>query len=706
MMKNYYNRASRQTRKIYIISLFLFAAAVSIYFFPSQGKFKFEYQKGTPWQHDDLIAPFDFAIYKTDADLKASRDSIMKNFKPYFKLETDIGPAELSKFMLEYHTRFRDASVVVHKLYPRTPLPDTLYGYIREVSKDIISLIYKKGVVDYSEVNMEIQKGKTLVVIRDNVAENRDVEEVFTQKVAYGYINKKLRKDFPKDPHLVALVENLKLYDFIVQNLIYDEETSLKVRDEQMNNIPATRGMVQSGDRIISRGDLVHDEKFLILESLKKEYEATFGSRIYTRYLFAGQVLVVLLAFTILYMFLFNFRREILESFQKTSFILMMVLIMVVTASVVVKFNQVSLYLIPFVALPIIIHAFYDSRLAFYIHIVTIMLIGFLAPNSFEFVFIQFLAGAISIFSLTQMHRRGQLFEAVGFIMLTYVLTYTALAIMQEGDILKINYYQFLWFVGNGLLLLICYPLIFIFEKLFGFLSDVSLIELSDTNHPALRELAEKAPGTFHHVIQVANLAEAASRKIGGNPLLTRVGALYHDIGKTGAPGFFIENQGGNKNAHEGISYEKSAEMIIQHVHHGMELARKYKLPKPISDFIVTHHGTGLVKYFYTKSANENQGLLPDIAKYSYPGPAPFTKETAVLMMADAVEASSRTLKEFSETAITELVDRIIESQIQDKQFEEADITFKDIHEVKQVFIQKLMNMYHARIEYPVMKKY
>jgi putative nucleotidyltransferase with HDIG domain len=705
MMSNYYERSSPVKQNIVIVMLFVLASVLTISFFPTQGKFKYEYQKGTPWQHNDLMAPFDFAIYKSESELKANRDSLQENFKLYFNFNAEIGSEKLTQFINDYDIRFSNSLVEVHKLYPKMQLPDTLHRFVLGVSKDIISFIYDKGVVDFSEGKEEPSKSGNLVVVKNKLAENRDVEEVFTQKKAYEFINKRLKIDFATSPHLAALIENLKLYDYISQNLTYDEETTLKVKEEMIKALPTQRGMIHSGELIISRGDLVHDEKFLVLESFKKEYQTMLGSSIYLKWLYLGQIIVVLLAFAILYLFLYQFRREILGSLQKTLFILMMVLIMVVASSVVVKFNQISIYMIPFVALPIIIHSFYDSRLAFFIHMVTIMLIGFLAPNSFEFIFLQFLVGAVSIFSLAQMHRRGQLFAAVGFIVLTYIIGYTALGIMQEGDPFKINPYHYLWFVTNGLLLLICYPLIFIFEKIFGFISDVTLIELSDTNHPALRDLAEKAPGTFHHVIQVANLAEAASRKIGANPLLTRVGALYHDIGKTGAPGFFIENQVG-KSAHDGLNYEKSAEMIIQHVHYGMELARKYKLPKVISDFIVTHHGTGLVKFFYTKYSNENEGVVPDISKFSYPGPAPFTKETAVLMMADAVEASSRSLKEYSESTISELVERIINHQIEDNQFEEAEITFKDIYQVKLVFKQKLMNMYHTRIEYPDMKKH
>jgi putative nucleotidyltransferase with HDIG domain len=403
-------------------------------------------------------------------------------------------------------------------------------------------------------------------------------------------------------------------------------------------------------------------------------------------------------------MFLLSFRREILVNYQKLSFIVLVVVLMVSIMSIVTRFNIGNVYMVPFVALPIIVQAFYDGRLAFFIHMVTITLCGLLAPNGFEFILLQFIAGAISMFSLSKVDKRGKLFTAVLLIIMSYIITYTSLALLQEGSFKQINYYTYLWFALNGLFLLVCYPLIFVIEKAFGFLSDVTLLELSDTNHPLLRELAEKAPGTFQHVMQVANLAEDAIRKINGNALLMRVGALYHDIGKTNAPQYFIENQSG-KNPHDALGYEQSAGIIIDHVHYGVALAKKYKLPQPIIDFITTHHGTGLVKYFYTKYMNDNDNRVPDLSRFTYPGPSPFTKETAVLMMADAVEASSRALKEYSYKTIDELVERIIDAKMKDGQFNDADITFREISIIKEAFKQKLVNIYHSRIEYPELIK-
>ncbi len=701
-MTSFVKRIKRNSKRIYVALLFLAASAITVYFLPTQGKFRFEYQKGTPWQHEDLIAPFDFAIYKSDVEIKVERDSVLKKFRPYFAIDQEVVIEELSKFKDNYNARYLEALSRANIQLKQQP--DSLRENVYKYCFDLLNFIYEKGVVDFTDILDQTKNGSTVVILKDNVATNREVDEIFTQKIAYGYINKKLSDESLASPLLSAVVENLRLYDFVAQNLFYDDKTSIQVKNKLINNISLTRGMIQIGERIISRGDLVHTENFRVLESLRKEYESVLGTSSGIYWIFLGQIVLILIVFMVLFLFLYHFRPEILDSVTKSLFILLLILIVIIVTSLVIQYSELSIYLVPFVAVTIIIHAFYDARLAFFIHMVTIMIAGFLAPNSFEFIFLQYVAGAISIFSLSQLYRRGQLFYAVGLIVLSYSVAYTALAIIQEGGFVIDNPYYYAYFAINGLLLLASYPLIFLFEKIFGFLSDATLLELSDTNHPALRELAEKAPGTFQHVIQVANLAEEAIRKIGGNPLLMRVGALYHDIGKTGAPAFFIENQSG-RSPHEGLPYEKSAETIIQHVIYGLELAKKYKLPKLVADFIPTHHGTGLVKYFYTKYVNENGEKDTNLAKFSYPGPAPFSKETAVLMMADSIEAASRTLKEYNETTIDSLVEGIINSQMDNNQFLEADITFKDVFMVKEVFKQKLLNIYHARIEYPTMNK-
>ncbi len=697
-------KLKQYSKTIYLSVLFLAASAIAVLSFPLQGKFKYEYKKGTPWQHETLIAPFNFPIYKTEVEIKTERDSVLKNFVPYFQYDKMVESNYLAQYLREFDARYAESVSVVQEKYPGRHINDTLKAYVKNKGSVILHIIYEKGVAEHGELVESVGDKNAVVIVDDNIVHRRSVDEIFTQKIAYTYIRKYLNKRYADQPWLRDLIENLKLYDYVDDNITFDASLTDKQKQELLEQISGTEGMVQSGELIISLGEVVNNDDFKVLESLRKEYESFLGTSKSTKWLFVGQILLVLISFGLLYLFLHNFRREILDSYLKSLFILLMVVIMVIATSLTIAFGTINLYIVPFVALPIIIQAFYDARLAFFIHLVTVVLCGFYAPNGFEFVFLNVVAGAVAVFSLAQIYKRGQLFIAIAWIFLAYSLSYTALALMQEGTLSEINTQNYIWFAINGGLLLAVYPLIFVFEKLFGFLSEVTLMELSDTNHPALRQLAEKAPGTFQHVMQVANLAEEVGRKIGANPLLIRVGALYHDIGKTGAPSFFIENQSG-KSPHDDLPYDKSAEMIIQHVYHGMELAKKYKLPQPIVDFIVTHHGTGIVKYFYTKYANEHEGKVPDISKFSYPGPSPFTKETAVLMMADAVEAASRTLKEYNEDSIGALVNRIVDGQIEDNQFADAEITYKEVTIAKAVFVEKLMNIYHARIEYPDLKQ-
>ncbi len=698
------SKIKKNSRVIYLSLLFVASCTIAIFSFPLQGKFKYEYQKGAPWQHETLIAPFNFPIYKTELELKNERDSLLSNFSPYFKYEKKVAEANIARFKNEYSTNFEAALKIVRTEYNGIRRRDTLKAFCENKSIEILNFIYGKGVVDYNDLLANAGSNPTIMVMFDNIAKISNVDEVFTQKLAYKYISSFLSEKYPEQPFLVALIENLKLYNYVEKNLIFDQSITLRFQNQLIAQISQTEGMIQAGELIVSMGQLIKNDNYKVLESLRKEYESFLGSDTNNRWIFTGQVLLVIICFGTLFLFMYNFRKVILDSFLKSLFVFMMVILMVISTSIVSRLGNISLYVIPFAAVPIIIHAFYDARLAFFIHLITVVLCGFWAPNGFEFVFLNVVAGAVAIFTLAQMYRRGQLFLTVGLIVLSYSLSYFAVALMQEGDLSKINVNNFMWFAANGALLLVSYPFIFVFEKIFGFLSEVTLLELSDTNHPALRALAEKAPGTFQHVMQVANLAEEVARRIGANPLLTRVGTLYHDIGKTGAPSFFVENQSG-VNPHDGITYDKSAEMIIQHVHHGVALARKYKLPQPIVDFIVTHHGKGVVKYFYTKYANENNGVVPDISKFSYPGPSPFTKETAILMMADAIEAASRTLKEYNEETIGNLVEKIVAAQIADNQFADADITYRDVTIAKEVFKEKIMRIYHSRIEYPDLKE-
>nr|WP_320120729.1 HDIG domain-containing metalloprotein [uncultured Marinifilum sp.] len=415
----------------------------------------------------------------------------------------------------------------------------------------------------------------------------------------------------------------------------------------------------------------------------------------------AGQSLLVISCIVLLFLYLRNFRRKILHDNKKLLFLFLLVLMFVAITTLVLKFPKINIYIVPFALITIVVRTLMDSRTALFVFIVTVLITGFLAPNGFEFVFLQMSAGIMAIYSLPRLERRGQLVLTGIITFITYSIVYFAFAITQISHISEINLLNFMWFAINGLLLTFSYSLIYIFEKLFGFLSDVTLIELSNQNHPLLRELTKQSPGTFQHSLQVANLAEAAINHIGGNPLLVRTGALYHDIGKMKHPIYFIENQLSNSNPHDSLEFDKSAQIITDHVKYGVKIAKKYKLPQKIIDFIETHHGSGKVMYFYTSFKNKYPDKEIDEEKFKYPGPDPFSKETAVLMMADGIEAASRSLKVKSPESIRELIDNIIDKQVREHRFANADITFKNINEIKDIFTNALINVYHARIEYP-----
>ncbi|NOZ45680.1 MAG: HDIG domain-containing protein [Chlorobi bacterium] len=709
-MKQFFRKIGDIIGKTYRTLLFILTAIIIVYFFPTEGKFRYEFQKGKPWMHADLIAPFDFAIRKTEPEIKAEKDSILKQYKPYFKIDDQVSINQLNQLNLDFSDKWANYIKSNARNKGKENIKIANADYRKNINflfaKNLLEFIYKKGVIELpDELKLDEKQNPIIVKINNNVANEVELSGVFSQKTAYQYILQKIdesRYDITGGDKLdYGFLKAMKIDNYIYPNLFYYEETSLKAQQRLLENISTTRGMIQKGERIISKGDVVNYEKFRILTSLKQEFETTLGTTANYYWILTGQLLFVAVSILVLFLFLYNFRREILQDSLKTTFIIVLFLITILAAILGLKINTLSLYLIPFAILPIIIRTFYDARLALFIHMVAILIIGFLAPNGFEFVFIQFITGIVAIFTLINIHRRGQLFLAAGLVFLSYVAVYFGMAIMHEGDIYKIEYTKFALFAGNSLLLLSSYPMIWLFEKLFGFLSDVTLMELSDTNQPLLRELAEKAPGTFQHCMQVAGLAEEATRKIGGNPMLIRTGALYHDIGKMHNPEYFIENQGHGKNPHDAIEFDESAKIIIGHVEKGIEKAKRKNLPAPIIDFIRTHHGTTKVQFFYRSFINKFPEKDVDIEKFTYPGPTPFSKETAVLMMADSVEAASRSLKELTEENLDNLVDKIIEYQIRENQMAEADLTFKDVSDVKRIFKAKLKNIYHARIEYP-----
>ena len=687
--------------KKYLYHLILFIASIIIVvaISPREGKFRYEYQKGKPWLGSSLIAPRDFPVLKPETEINRERDSILNSFSPYFRLDSQVEKDEIAgfdKYLNELLVKFESD---VHRLDP--------LGFVsvkRELNS-ILAEIYQRGVLESVESVFAERTPDEVTVVTGKLAEKRQFNSIFNQKSAYQFAEDKKseyagKRTSGSAKYLGDFITRVAMYDFIKPNLFYDAATSSAIKNRMIEEISLNRGLVQEGELIISRGQIVDDNKFLILESLRSEYEKRLGKNDRWFIIF-GRFILVTACYLALYLFMYNFRFDVLSSTHKTFFIILIILLFLILTRIVVHFPGNVIYLIPFAIIPILVRTFYDSRLALFVYLIAIMLAGFIVPNSFEFVFLSYIGGVIVIFSLTNVYRRAKLFFAVFMVFLSYSVVYLGIGLMQEGNLSALNWRNYMWFAGNGVFLLLSYPLIFVFEKTFRFLSDATLFELADTNQPLLRKLAEEAPGSFQHSLQVANLAGEAARKIGANSLLAMTGALYHDIGKTSSPEYFVENQDHGFNPHDQLDPLQSASIIINHVKNGADLARKFNLPSPIIDFILTHHGTGVAYFFYKKFLDRNPQKTNLENEFTYPGPKPSTRETAIVMMADAVEAASRTLSAYSEENISELVERIIYIQEQDRQYADTPLTFRDITDIKSVFVKRLSNIYHARISYP-----
>jgi len=702
------------SRLIVILFFFVITSIIIIYLLPHEGKFMFEYQKGGFWKHESLTAPFNFPVNKTKAEIDHESDSVLREFKPIFVFDSKIGNQRLQELDEDFNARWIEYSMSLYKIPSRNEyMTNRKYTMNRQLETDyrnylasLLLEIYNKGIIDISPLQENGQlKYKEVTVVKGNVAENFPVSYLFTPKTAYEYATTRLKNSIPKKNSLPVhkydqFFLDFQLNNYLSINITYDEERSTKVHQGLLESISSTRGLIQEGQGIISRGESITDEKFMILESLRQEYEKNLGSMA-RQLVIIGKFILVFASLMVIFLFLRSFRREVLESYRRVLFILLTIVLMVLVASTTLKFNLVSIYLLPFAILPIILKTFYDSRLALFIHIITILLVGFFAPNSFEFVFLNVVAGMVAIISLTNVYRRSKLVVTSLYVIVAYSVIYLGIALVQEGNLASIEWKYFRLFGVNGILVMISYPLIFLFEKTFGFMSDATLMELSDTNQPLLRKLAEVAPGTFQHSLQVANLAEDAVFQVGGNPLLVRAGALYHDIGKMEEPLYYIENQTSSINPHDNLEFEQSARIIIDHVRKGVDLAKKNNLPEAIIDFIRTHHGTTTVQYFYRSYLRKYPEADVDVRKFSYPGPRPGSRETAIVMMADSVEAASRSLKEITDNTLDKLVDSIIGNQMTEEQYNDAQITFKEITTIREVFKKRLRNIYHARISYP-----
>ncbi len=716
-MRKFFTYIRENIRLIIVVFLFVISAVIIVYLFPRQGKFKYEYRKTEIWKHNDLKAPFDFPVYKSESRITEEKDSVMKFFKPYFTFDAYMVNDQIEKFQESFDRKWTEYTVVEFKINSeREYLNNNNYNSLRELGgqlrnyiSDQLSKIYLNGIIETGNLQEELEIDIISVyVVKGNISQEYELTDIFTPKSAYEYLKMNLNQYITEiNAYYIKrysdFFRQFDLNDFIKVNVNYDENKSEQAQKELFDKISLTRGMIKKGQLIISNGEIVTHGKFRILESLKVEYEHQLGFMA-SQLVKLGKLILVSLSMLVIFLFLYNFRKEVLSDSLRTAFILFLFILIMIIASVTISLNKVHIYVIPFVILPIILRTFYDERLALFIHFIAVLLIGFFAPNSFEFVFLTSIAGMVAIFSLTNLYRRSKLVITAILVIATYCLLYFGILIVKEGTLVNINYEEltsFVWFGINGTLILIAYPLIYVFEKTFGFLSDATLFELSDTNQPLLRKLAETAPGTFQHSLQVANLAEEAIIKVGGDPLLVRTAALYHDIGKMENPIYYIENQTSDINPHDGLEFEESAKIIISHVEKGVETARKNNLPQAIIEFIRTHHGTTTVQYFYRSYIKKYPEEEVDAVRFSYPGPKPFSKETAVLMMADAVEAASRSLKTINEKTLEKTVENIIDYQQKEGQYNNANITFRDISTIKTVLIKRLKNIYHARIEYP-----
>ncbi|MGE5395432.1 MAG: HD family phosphohydrolase [Candidatus Saccharibacteria bacterium] len=686
-MKKLLTRLNHSYHLFYLLMVLIAAIGVIFFIFPGESRFKYEFQKGTPWRHETLIAPFNFAILKTDAEIKSENDSLINTYLPYFTLDTLVGNTKVDEFSLAL-SKFTDSH---HKLK------------VKEHFKDlplILSDLYHTGILQQSANTYgELEGKQEMLIVRGKKAVKTPIASLYSIKSAFKILNDTIR-DITEDAY-PDFIKAINLSDFIVENLYFDEGLNQKEKKQLLDKVSTTKGMVQAGERIIFQGDLVGQEKYMILESLKQAYEKKRGDNIEYFLVIAGRLLIITFFIVLMFLYLLFYRRDIFDHRGRLSFIYLMIVLMVFLAGFATKVNSINIYMIPMAILPILVRIFFDSRTAIFSLMITTLLIGYFAPNSYEFIILQMFAGIIAVFSLNKLHKRSHIVFSALWVFLTYSAVYLAMSMIQEGNLETINWSAFQWFGMSSFLIFITYPLIYIFEKLFGFVSDVTLIELSDTNQPLLRKLAEEAPGTFQHSIQIANLAEAVVHRIGGNPFLIRAGALYHDIGKTFDPEFFIENQAIGMNPHDQIDHLKSSAIIIDHVANGVRLAQKYGLPEILIAFITTHHGTTQTDYFYKNYKKENPDMEVDPKMFTYPGPLPQNKETAVLMLIDGIEAATRSLNEKSVENIRNLIDEMVEQKIKSNQLINADLTFRDINILKLTLLEKLTNIYHARIQYP-----
>lgn len=680
-MKSFVNYLYKNQDLFYKVFLFLLTTIIIVYLFPKGGKFKYDIPKGKPWQYENLYAPFDFAILKSSEELSSEKERISKEHIPYYEFDERVVREVKSDLNQQFENVFSDTISGVEA--------DKLKSFIDQTTKSI----YENGLLQ--EI-VPLSPDQFVYLKKGNEARKITYQDILKQNNLRSYLNEKIDRGQLQN-YRDELVE--LFFNTVRPNVIFNEELTQNELESKYAQISYTRGNIEKGTIIVAKGEVVEGNKLQILNSLKAEYESQIWSQSNYNWVIVGYSLLVFLALLMLMLFIRKYRPDIFQNNIKVTFIFFNLLLMVLLTVLIIKFNVNYVYVVPLCILPLTLKGFFDSRLGLFTHVITVLLLGFIVPDSYEYMFLQIIAGIVTILTVSELYKRANLFITVGQITLVYIVSYFAFTVIQEGSIYEVKPETFLMFLLGGLATLFVQPLIYAYEKIFGLISDMSLLELSDTNSKLLKELSDKAPGTFHHSLNVANLAEAAANEIGANSMLTRVGALYHDIGKMRNPTYFTENQTTSVNPHDELSPKESAEIIIEHVINGIEIAKKGNLPDRVIDFIRTHHGTTTVYYFYKKEKEVNENANPE--NFRYPGPMPFSKETAILMMCDSVEAASKSIKEPNSRLIDDFVEKIINKQMEEGQFLNSNVTFMEIQTVKKVLKRKLKNIYHLRIEYP-----
>ena len=684
---NSINSQRRFSYKDLLYKCLIFVVTVSIisYFMPKEGKFNYEFDIDKPWKYGLLQASFDFNIYKSEQQIEKERDSLLTFYHPYFTVDKQVEKNMLAKLKEDYNQTLKHS------------LPNT--EYIRHIERTL-KFIYEKGILSVDDYQLVTEDSiQNIMLVDKNMATLQETDQLFTVKGAYEYLLNSDTAHFNR-----RILQSCNLNHYLTSNISYDLEKSEAALQDEMSKISPARGVVLNGQKIIDRGEIINEQTYDILRSLQQAWEKKSGSVKEIRLTLMGQTLVVGVLVLCFMIYLELFRKDYYQRKRSVLLLFALIVFFPIILSIMVEQNISNVYVIPMAMIPIIIGIFLDSRTAFMAHTTIVLICSIFLRYPHEFIILQTAAGMTAIYSLRELSQRSQLLRTALIVVICYAILYFGFELIQENDLTKLNTRMYMYFVLNGILLLFTYPLLFILEKTFGFTSNVTLVELSNINNKLLREMSEVAPGTFQHSLQMANLAAEAANKIGANSQLVRTGALYHDIGKMIHPAFFTENQSGI-NPHKRLKYEESAQVIISHITNGIKLAEKYQLPKVIKDFIRTHHGKGVAKYFYISYKNEHPDEEIDLEKFSYPGPNPFTKEQAILMMADAVEAASRSLPEYTEESISNLIEKIVDSQVAEGYFKECPITFKDIAMVKALFKEKLKTVYHTRITYPELKK-